>query len=48
MKFNTDKNSAILNKGDLLSLEATVRHSVKAIEDTAFLLTIASFNKTEN
>lgn len=41
MKFNTEEGSVILQKGELLTLEELVKHSVEAIEETTFLLTLS-------
>ncbi len=39
LKFNTDKESAVLQRGQILTLKAGVWHDLEAIEETAFLLT---------
>lgn len=41
MKFNTEEKSVILQKGELLTLQEFVQHSVEAVEETSFLLTLA-------
>lgn len=41
VRFNTAKGSRHLERGDLLTLEAGIVHGVKALEDAAFLLTLA-------
>ena len=41
LKFNTEERSVTLQKGELLTLEELVKHSVEAIEETTFLLTVA-------
>ncbi|WPP47994.1 cupin domain-containing protein [Catalinimonas niigatensis] len=42
LKFSTEKESQVLNKGEMLTLQPHIRHSVEAIEETAFLLTIGT------
>lgn len=41
LKFNTEERTVTLQKGELLTLEELVKHSVEAIEETVFLLTVA-------
>lgn len=41
LKFNTEERAVTLQKGELLTLEELVKHSVEAIEETVFLLTVA-------
>ncbi len=41
LKFNTDFESVQLEKGGVVALGEGVRHNVEALEDCAFLLTIA-------
>ncbi|MDE2038447.1 MAG: cupin domain-containing protein [Elusimicrobia bacterium] len=41
IRFNTEKGSKQLNNGELLTLHAGAIHGVKALEDAAFLLTLA-------
>ncbi len=41
IRFNTEQGSRELKKGQLLTLGAGVVHGVKALEDAAFLLTLA-------
>lgn len=41
LKFSTEEKSVTLQKGDLLTLEELVKHSVEAVEETTFLLTVA-------
>jgi quercetin dioxygenase-like cupin family protein len=41
VQFNTEKESLRLGRGDLLTLRAGVAHDVKALEDSAFILTLA-------
>lgn len=38
--FTTEENAVNLRPGDLLTLNAHIRHSVEAMEESAFLLTI--------
>lgn len=40
LKFHTAENSVTLNQGEVLTLQEYIRHSVEAIEETSFLLTI--------
>ena len=37
--FKTDKESVSLGKGQILTLEAGIQHSLEALEESAFLLT---------
>lgn len=39
--FNTEADSVELTKGQMLTLQAHVRHSVEALEEAAFLLTVS-------
>lgn len=39
--FSTAESTVNLRPGDMLTLDAHIRHSVEAIEEAAFLLTIA-------
>lgn len=41
LKFNTEEGSVVLKQGELLTLEELVKHSVEAVEETTFLLTVA-------
>lgn len=41
IRFNTEKASLRLRRGELTTLHANLAHSVKALEDSAFLLTLA-------
>lgn len=41
LKFNTEESSTTLKAGGLLTLEQLVKHSVEAVDETAFLLTVA-------
>lgn len=41
LKFNTEERAVTLQTGELLTLEELVKHSVEAIEETVFLLTVA-------
>ncbi len=42
MIFNTDEESIKLSKGQMITLHEGIQHSVLAIEETIFLLTITS------
>lgn len=42
LKFNTDSESVTLKKGQVLALQAGIRHDVEALEESAFLLTLAT------
>ena len=42
LKFSTDSESFILRKGQVLSLQAGIRHDVEALNESAFLLTLAT------
>ncbi|MEK6481277.1 cupin domain-containing protein [Catalinimonas sp. 4WD22] len=41
IKFSTEKEARILHQGEMLTLEQHIRHSVDAIEETSFLLTVS-------
>jgi quercetin dioxygenase-like cupin family protein len=41
ISVNTEKDSLLLRKGELLVLHSGLAHDVKAMEDAAFLLTLA-------
>ena len=41
IRFNTEAGAVELTKGKILTLQAHVRHSVEAIEESAFLLTVS-------
>lgn len=41
IKFSAEERSVTLEQGALLTLEELVKHSVEAIEESTFLLTIA-------
>lgn len=41
MEFSTADSHTVLQKGQLLALSENIMHSVKAVEDTFFLLTLA-------
>ncbi|MDE1920804.1 MAG: cupin domain-containing protein [Candidatus Omnitrophica bacterium] len=41
INFNVDEEPVELKKGDLLTLHASLKHGCKAMEDSAFLLTLA-------
>lgn len=47
LKFNTDNESVTLQSGEMLYLQENIRHSVEAIEESSFLLTIAHLNTPE-
>ena len=40
LKFKTEKESVILSKGELLTLHENISHSLSAIDETSFLLTL--------
>ena len=42
MKFNADNQSVELNKGQMLTLHKGIQHSVLAVEETLFLLTLTT------
>ncbi|WP_301922660.1 cupin domain-containing protein [Ferruginibacter sp.] len=42
MKFTADPQTVVLNKGQMLTLHALIPHSVLAIEETVFLLTLST------
>lgn len=42
IQFNTDQQSVDLCKGQMLALHERIPHSVKAIQETTFLLTLTS------
>lgn len=42
MKFNADNRSVELNKGQILALHEGIQHSVLAVEETLFLLTLTT------
>jgi len=42
IQFNTDQQSVELCKGQMLALHERIPHSVKAIQETTFLLTLTS------
>ena len=42
MKFNADNQSVELNKGQMLALHKGIQHSVLAVEETIFLLTLTT------
>jgi quercetin dioxygenase-like cupin family protein len=42
IQFNTDKQSVELGKGQMLALHERIPHSVKAIRETVFLLTLTT------
>ena len=42
LQFHTDQQSIELNKGQMLALHERIPHSVKAVQETIFLLTLTS------
>ena len=42
LQFNTDTQSVELNKGQMLTLHERIPHSVRAIKETTFLLTLTT------
>ena len=42
MKFNADNRFVELNKGQILALHKGIQHSVLAVEETLFLLTLTT------
>ena len=42
ISFNTDERTVELSKGQMLALHAGIPHSVQAIEETIFLLTLTT------
>ena len=42
IQFNTDKQSVELGKGQMVALHEGIPHSVKAIRETVFLLTLTT------
>jgi quercetin dioxygenase-like cupin family protein len=47
MKFNTDNRSVELKEGQMLVLHERIPHSVLAVEECFFLLTLAIISKTK-
>lgn len=41
--FNTEENSIVLRKGEIIALHRNVPHSVAATKESVFLLTVADF-----
>lgn len=41
IRFSTENESIELRQGDMLTLQALIRHWVEAIEEASFLLTVA-------
>jgi quercetin dioxygenase-like cupin family protein len=41
IQFNTDQQSVVLDKGHMLALHEKIPHSVKALHESIFLLTLA-------
>lgn len=44
LKFHTRKESVTLNKGQVLTLHENIKYSLRTLEETVFLLTIANGN----
>ena len=42
LRFGTDSQAVTLKKGDLLTLKAGISHAIEAVEESAFLLTLAT------
>ena len=42
LQFNTDQQSVELNKGEMLALHERIPHSVLALKETVFLLTLTT------
>lgn len=42
LQFNTEKESVILKKGQLLTLHENIKHGLIAMEETTFLLTMTN------
>ena len=42
INFSTDKESLILNQGEMIALHQGLNHSVKAIKESVFLLTLTT------
>ena len=43
MQFNTERQSVELSKGQMLALHERIPHSVLAIKETIFLLTLTTY-----
>jgi quercetin dioxygenase-like cupin family protein len=41
IRFSTEAEAVVLDKGQLLTLQEHVRHSVEALEEATFLLTVS-------
>jgi len=41
--FNTQENSIVLRKGEMIALHRNVPHSVAATKESVFLLTVSDF-----
>ncbi len=48
IKFVTEKHSAILNAGQMISLQPLIAHHVEAQAESFFLLTIAALKNTKS
>jgi quercetin dioxygenase-like cupin family protein len=42
LQVRTDSESVTLKKGQMLALQAGIRHEVEALEESAFLLTLVT------
>jgi quercetin dioxygenase-like cupin family protein len=42
LKFSTDSEFLVLRKGQVLTLQAGIRHKIEALKESAFLLTLAT------
>ena len=47
IQFNTDEQSVELSKGQMLALHERIHHSVKALQESIFLLTLATSSGDE-
>ena len=43
INFNTEETSVILKKGEMIALHRNIPHSVAAVKESVFLLTLADF-----
>ncbi len=46
IEFKTEAETVVLAKGQLLTLQSPVRHSVEALEEASFLLTVSPLPTT--